>query len=227
MKKSDYYLLNDVGQIYRRNKKIDKYIIDVLEEINSNPNNELFIPLLGKYNALVDTRGKSHKQIIDILLSTKQQAEDLNNFQICNELDYINGYLEGLELVLREDRIIFDTKFEFVLFLFSTCNDLLNKYELALSTSKTFKNIDEQGLLRYYITSDENLICKKINDFETQTEYAICVIYSKESLPSKEIMQKLSLEKNDNIYFISDKDMMKYSAVEWYNLSRVDKHPKI
>lgn len=61
MKKREYYLLNDVGQIYVRNKKIDTYIAQLRDEMNVNSNDEQFISLLGKYNALVDVRGKKHK----------------------------------------------------------------------------------------------------------------------------------------------------------------------
>lgn len=212
MKKREYYLLNDVGQIYVRNKKIDTYIVQLRDKMDVNSNNEQFISLLGKYNALVDVRGKKHKQILDILLSTKQQAEELITYPICNELEYLKGYLEGLELVLTQDREIFDTNFDFVFFIFSTDKDLLNKYELSLSTSNIIKRFEESGSLRYFISSDAESICKKINEFDTQTEYAICVIYSKDSMPSKEIMQKLSFEKNDNVYFVSDKDTLKQSA---------------
>lgn len=94
------HLLNDVGQIYVRNKKIDTYIAQLRDEMNVNSNDEQFISLLGKYNALVDVREKKHKQILDTLLSTKQQAEELATYPICDELEYLKGYLEGLELVL-------------------------------------------------------------------------------------------------------------------------------
>lgn len=81
MKKREYYLLNDVGQIYVRNKKIDTYIAQLRDEMNVNSNDEQFISLLGKYNALVDVREKKHKQILDTLLSTKQQAEELATYE--------------------------------------------------------------------------------------------------------------------------------------------------
>ena len=74
------------------------------------------------------------------------------------------------------------------------------------------KRFEESGSLRYFISSDAESICNKINEFDTQTEYATCVIYSKDSIPSKETMQKLSFEKNDNVYLINDKDTFKLSA---------------
>lgn len=212
MKKREYYLLNDVGQVYIRNKKIDTYIGQLRDELNSIQNNEQFIWLLGKSDALSDTRGKKHKQILDILLSTKQQIEELTTYPICNELDYLKGYLEGLELVLRQDREIFNTKYDFVFFIFSANEELLSKYELSLNTSSLIKKFGEQSSLRYFISSDAELICQKVKEFDERTEYAVCVIYSKNSMPSKEVMQKLSFEKNDNVYFISDKDTVKYSA---------------
>lgn len=212
MKKREYYLLNDVGQIYVRNKKIDTYIAQLRDEMNVNSNDEQFISLLGKYNALVDVREKKHKQILDTLLSTKQQAEELATYPICDELEYLKGYLEGLELVLTQDRKIFDTNFDFVFFIFSTDKNLLNKYELSLSTSNMIKRFEESGSLRYFISSEAESICKKISELDTRTEYAVCVIYSKDSMPSKEIMQKLSFEKNDNVYLVSDKDTFKQSA---------------
>ncbi len=213
MKKSEYYLLRDVGQIFARNKKIDTYIDQLNAEIKSVQPNEQFIWLLGKSDALIDVRGKKHKQIIENLLVTKKQIEEFANEPICNEVDYLNGYVEGLEFVLRQDREMFDSpQHSFVFFIYSANEELLCKYELSLSTSSFIKEFNKEGGLKYCISSDVDSICKKIDGFDEKTEYAICVIYSKSSMPSKEIMEKISVETNNNIFFISDRDMLKHSA---------------
>lgn len=213
MKKREYYLLSDVGQIFVRNKKIDKYIEQLNCEKKLIQNNEQFIRTLGKYDALIDALGKKHKQIIENLLTTKHQIEEFASEPICNEVDYLNGYVEGLEFVLRQDREIFDSsKHSFVFFVYSVNEELLCKYELSLGTSSFMKEFNEEGHLKYYISSEADSICKKIREFDKNTEYAICVIYSKNSMPSKEIMGKFSVEANNNIFFVSDRDMLKHSA---------------
>lgn len=76
MKKREYYLLNDVGQIYVRNKKIDTYIAQLRDEMNVNSNDEQFISLLGKYNALVDVREKNTNKY---LILCSQQSSKLKS----------------------------------------------------------------------------------------------------------------------------------------------------
>ena len=203
----NHYTYCNAGELYTRNKKVSALIKEVEQEIKDCLNPEDSNYLYGRLTALLDCFNSAHKGVIECLTDTKKRILELSdNEYFLDELNYEKGYSQGLEDILDIDRNIFYTPSSFTLFIYSSDEDIYQRYKLAFATSKDFAEYDSDKHLRYCISSLAEDICEKIEKLGDTENFAVCVVYSKDNLPSVETMQKLSFEKNDNVFLIKDKD---------------------
>lgn len=208
----NYYLSRDAGQLFIRNRYIESLISSLKNEINLACADDINF-LFGKLDALTEGKGKLHKTLVEEIVEIKQKisaAEDEDD--LFNEITYLKGYILGIEEILNYDRKIFDSENSFILFVYSISEELISKYKLALSASDLFTDSDEINKVRYRISTSADEICESIVALDENTEFAICVIYDRANLPSKEIMQQLSFGRNTNVYLLHDNESMKHSV---------------
>ena len=207
-----FYLYSDAGQLFARSRYFDNEIEELKNEIKiCEPTSMNF--KFGRLDALLEGKCKLHKVLVDEIIEIKKQIEDNNEIdEIFSEIEYLNGYLKGIEDILNYDRQLFENNSSFILFVYSMSEETISKYQLALYASDLFSDVDEPNKVKYYISTNVDKICERITDLEDNTEFAICVIYTKDYLPNKEIMQKLSFGRNGNVYLLRDNDAMKLSV---------------
>ena len=210
-----FYLYSDAGQLFIRSRYIDNAIEETKKEIQEcEPASMNFN--FGKVDALIDGKNKLHKTLIDEVIEIKKQIqESADEDEIFGEIDYLKGYIKGIEQILNYDRQIFENNNNsFVLFLYSMSEETISKYKLALYASDIFSDVDEPNKVKYYISTSAEEICEKITALDENTECAICVVYTKDNAPDKDTMQKLSFGRNNNVYLLRDNDAMKLSVQE-------------
>ena len=207
MKKRIEYIYEDIGELYLRQRKIAKNITDIetMVQESDTPSKTTF--LLGKLSALTDHRKTKHKKIIEELINTKKVLENNQYYDsILDEVEYVEGYIEGLTFLLNVDKELFNISPNFVLFIYATNDSLMQKYDLALSLHEKMGAYDTDKPVRYYCSLAVDDICEKIANLDEETMNAVCVVYQGNSLPSKEMLQQLAFEKNDNVFIVCDRD---------------------
>lgn len=202
MKLSRRYTFANAGELLSRNKKI-KLILESLEAELEEVTVEESAFLLGEISAIRDNWAHPHKKIVENCVDVKKEIKETEEF--FEENKFLEGYLKGVEVVLSVDRQVFKEPIEFVFFVYSEDEDILDKYRLVFSTIDEFAEFNGWGV-RYYISGNSSDICGKIQDLCNDTEYVVYVVYNKDSLPQKETMQQLCFGEFSNVYLHKDQN---------------------
>ena len=197
---NNVYAFLNAGKMLSRKKKVDSRLC-VLERELSDADGDAATFISGKLAAVRDSRGRTHRKIIKHCVEVKKEIQESKGFN--SETDFLEGYLEGLEYILNLDRDLFHTDVNFCFFLYSENEDLREKYQLALSAMKEFHEVGDKGI-QYLVSGSIEEIHRQIMGLDSQTEYAILVVYNKSCLPSMEIMKALAAEKYDCVYLHKD-----------------------
>lgn len=201
LKLSKSFALRNAGQILARMKAIDERVAS-LKTTYKNAALDECSHLLGKISGLEDNRNAPHKHIVDCLVDTKKELNEAVDFN--EEQAFLKGYLHGTEIALNIDRDLFDEEINFIFFVYSENQDLLDKYRLALSSIKEFSELCGEGL-QYYLSDDAEDICAQINNHNTTNEFLVVVVYESKCLPSIETMKALAADRHEDIYIHKDK----------------------
>lgn len=214
MKKRTDYLYEDVGELYLRQRKIDDLIREAEDALKRTESLEKATFVIGEITALNDHRNSKHIKIVESIIEVKKALENHQYYDsILDEIEYVEGYKNGLNALLKLDRELFDASPNFVLFLYTTTEALRNKYDLAFSAFPKMGAYTSGESIRYFVTMSADEICGEIVKLDRNTMNAVCVIYQEGSLPAKEIMQKLAFEKNDNVFLVCDKEEIQVSSI--------------
>lgn len=214
MKRRTNYVYENVGEMYLRQRKIDELIKKTETKIQEAPTPEETTFNIGKLSAIVDYRSSKHKKIIEAVIETKKSLENHQYYDsILDEIEFVGGYVKGLNILLELDKELFDISPNFVLFIYATTEELKSKYDLSLSLNEKLDEFGSAGSVRYYVSTSVDDICDKIMHLGSETLNAVCAVYQEEHLPTKEIMQQLAFEKSDNIFLLCDKEEIKVSNI--------------
>ncbi len=204
---NNYCLSKDAGQLFVRNREIEKKIKDIKSIITVEINSNKLLFSFGMLDAYEDCKNNSHRELVDKIIETKKKNYELSSCDdLLDEKPYLDGYLMGIENILKIDRKIFKLDTSFVFIVYSISEEIISKYRLSLYASDLFSEVESVGYIKYYISTNADEICNVINHFDEKTEYVICVVYNKETLPNKEIMQQLAFGRNNNVYLLRDKE---------------------
>lgn len=200
--------------MYLRQRKIDELIKKTETKIQEAPTPEETTFNIGKLSAIVDYRSSKHKKIIEAVIETKKSLENHQYYDsILDEIEFVGGYVKGLNILLELDKELFDISPNFVLFIYATTEELKSKYDLSLSLNEKLDEFGSAGSVRYYVSTSVDDICDKIMHLGSETLNAVCAVYQEEHLPTKEIMQQLAFKKSDNIFLLCDKEEIKVSNI--------------
>lgn len=214
MKRRTNYVYENVGEMYLRQRKIDELIKKTETKIQEAPTPEETTFNIGKLSAIVDYRSSKHKKIIEAVIETKKSLENHQYYDsILDEIEFVGGYVKGLNILLELDKELFDISPNFVLFIYATTEELKSKYDLSLSLNEKLDEFGSAGSVRYYVSTSVDDICDKIMHLGSETLNAVCAVYQEEHLPTKEIMQQLAFKKSDNIFLLCDKEEIKVSNI--------------
>ena len=214
MKKRTDYLYEDVGELYLRQRKIDDLIREAEDALKRTESLEKATFVIGEIAALNDHRNSKHIKIVESIIEVKKALENHQYYDsILDEIEYVEGYKNGLNALLKLDRELFDASPNFVLFLYTTTEALRNKYDLAFSAFPKMGVYTSGESIRYFVTMSADEICGEIVKLDRNTMNAVCVVYQEGSRPSKEIMQQLAFEKNDNVFLVCDKEEIQVSSI--------------
>lgn len=190
----------NAGKMLSRKKMVDSRLYALEQDLAEAAGDEIAF-ITGKLSAIRDSRGRSHRKIIKHCVEVKKEIRESKGFN--TETDFLEGYLEGMEYILNLDRELFHTNVNFCFFLYSENEDLREKYQLALSAMEEFHEVGSKGI-QYLVSDDHEEIRRQILNLDSETEYAILVVYNKNCLPSMEVMKELTDEKYDCVYLHKD-----------------------
>ena len=198
MKLSKNFALRNAGKLFYRIRVVDKMIFELTEQFNNEARDKCTY-ILGKITALNENRDSPHTEIVKKCVSTKREINE--SYDFIDEYDFLWGYLKGLEIILNIDRGKFEVPINFVFFIYSEDQDVLDKYQMALELSDCFFHYDQtEETIRYYVSNDVYNISKKISLLNPYTEYIVCVVYTFDRKPNIETLQKLSLYKYESVF---------------------------
>lgn len=214
MRKRTDYLYENVGELYLRQRKIDDLIKEAEDTLKKTESSEEATFVIGEIAALNDHRNSKHIKIVESIIEVKKALENHQYYDsILDEIEYVEGYKSGLNALLKLDRELFAVSPNFVLYLYTTTEAVRNKYELAFSAFPQMGAYTSGESIRYLVTMSADEICSEIVKLDRNTMNAVCVIYQEGLLPSKEIMQQLAFEKNDNVFLVCDKEEIQVSSI--------------
>lgn len=214
MKRRTDYLYENIGEMYLRQRKIDALIECAEDELQNMESLSEATFVIGKMAAFADYRNSRHVKIVEAVISSKKALENHQYYDtILDEVEYVEGYVDGLNELLKLDKELFKAIPNFVLFIYATSEELRNRYDLALSIYPEIGEFQSGRPIRYYVAMSADEICNEIIKLDNDTMNAICVVYQEDNLPTKEIMQKLAFEKNDNVFLVCDKGELKVSNI--------------
>ena len=214
MKKRTDYLYENVGELYLRQRKIDDLIKEAEDNLKRTESLEKATFEIGEIAALNDHRNSKHIKIVESIIEVKKALENHQYYDsILDEIEYVEGYKNGLNALLKLDRELFGVSPNFVLFVYATSEAIQNKYDLAFSAFPPMGTYTSGESIRYCVTKSADEICGEIIKLDRNTMNAVCVIYREGALPAKEILQKLAFEKNDNVFLVCDKEEIQVSSI--------------
>ncbi len=201
MKKvSKRYAFGNAGKLISRKKAIDDHLSLLKTEYNDAPLEDCAF-LLGKISAIDECRTALHKAIVEKFVATKEEIKEWEIMQM--DTGFLKGYQRGLEYILNLDRQLFSEPADFVFYVYSESDDLINKYRLLFDSMPEFGDLNDDGL-RYYLSKDSDDLCSRIESLSEKAEFIILVVYTNSCLPTKETMQKLAFGKHENVYLHKD-----------------------
>lgn len=199
---SKNYALRSAGQLLARVKTVDQRL-ESLRIAYENSNTQEASYLLGKISGLRDHRTSSHKDMVDSLVSTRQDIRDAIDFN--EEQAFLKGYLDGIEIALQIDREVYTEDVNFIIFVYSESEELLNKYRLVFRSIDAFSELSGKGL-QYYLSSNADDICSNIERHQSSNQFITVVLYDAHSLPSVDTMQALASDRLECIYLHKDSE---------------------
>lgn len=197
---SKNFIIRNAGQILARTKVIDQRLA-ALKIAYEHADLKECPYLLGKISALRDNRTALHKDAVKAMVETRQDLSNCIDFN--EEQAFLKGYIHGIEIVLQIDREIYDEDTNFIFFIYSERQTLLDKYLLAFRSIDAFSELSGNGL-QYYLSSSAEDICNAIDVYKTNNQFIVVVLYDAESLPDVKTMQTLASDRHDCIYLHKD-----------------------
>lgn len=196
------FSIDNAGRLFARNKQIEALLSSLHEELEQTPAEDCTF-LLGRIAGIEENRNHLHRKLVESCVATKKEIKDSADFQ--DENVFFKGYLKGIVDLLEIDRSEFAEPVDFVWFIYSENEELLDKYRLTFSAIKGFSDFDGEGL-RFYTSNIVEDICGRIQRLSEKAEYVVYVVYERDSLPSTETLQKLCFGKYHNVYLHKDRN---------------------
>lgn len=187
---------SNAGRLYTRHKKIDSLLKSLRTELDKTPAEDCTF-LLGRIDSIEENRKCSDEKLVNLCVAVKRQIAESAEF--LNENVFLEGYLRGIEDMLKMNWNRLDDSINLMLFVYSENDELLEKYRLALSAIGAFSKFPKDGLKAYISNNAEN-ICSRILDLNEKTEHIVCVIYTKDCTPKVDTLQKLCFGQYHNVY---------------------------
>lgn len=174
--------------------------------------------LFGRLSALVEYAEVSHKKIMDELIIMKQKREEISGIaSLHEEAEFCLGCIAGMQAILEMDRTIFRAKGPMYIFLYTTTEELAEKYSLAMAAVENVQPLGGKGRVQYMVSCDVNALLAEICPLDDTAEYALGIVYHKGGAPEMEVVNRLSDGTGSRLYLLPDNS-------ESFNCEKIVRH---